>query len=273
MTTTPTTRDDDVAIDIRGLRKAYGSTVVLDGIDLRVRRGQVVCLIGRSGCGKSTLLRCMNGLALPDSGEVTVLSHRISGGRPDLDGLRTRVGMVFQSYNLFPHRRVIDNVATGPRKVLRRGKEESLSIAREQLRLVGLEEKAALWPSQLSGGQQQRVAIARSLAMNPDVLLLDEVTAALDPDTVGSVLAVIRQLAGQGITMVLVTHEMSFAYDVSDVVAYIEAGKVVEIGSPKDVLTSPTDERTRKFLSRTLPDASVPRLDDSPSASRTGADA
>lgn len=250
---------EEVAVDIKDLSKAYGGNHVLRGIDLQVNTGQVMCLIGRSGCGKSTLLRCMNGLVTPDSGSVNILGREL--GQTNLNELRTSVGMVFQSYNLFPHMRVVDNVAAGPRKILKLGKEESIRIAREKLEQVGLDEKADHWPSQLSGGQQQRVAIARSLAMNPKVLLLDEVTAALDPETVGSVLAVIRNLASEGMTMVLVTHEMSFAYEVSDLVAYMEEGKVVEVGKAKEILSNPSDPRTRTFLSRTLPSTAIPTFD------------
>lgn len=255
-----TTRStSDVAVAIAGLSKSFGSNHVLRGIDLQVRTGEVICLIGRSGCGKSTLLRCMNGLVRPDSGRVTMLGRDVDD--VGLNELRASVGMVFQSYNLFPHMRVIDNVAVGPRKVLKRGKAESLAIAREQLEHVGLSKKADHWPSQLSGGQQQRVAIARSLAMSPQVLLLDEVTAALDPETVGSVLAVIRNLAKEGMTMVLVTHEMSFAYEVSDLVAYMEEGRVVEMGPARQLLADPGDDRTRTFLSRTLSSGSIPGLE------------
>ncbi|UNB51628.1 amino acid ABC transporter ATP-binding protein [Mycolicibacterium sp. YH-1] len=249
-----------LAVHISDLSVAYGSNTVLNGIDLDVAKGQVLCLIGRSGCGKSTLLRTMNGLAKANSGSIDILGRRMDKDT-NFDDLRTSVGMVFQSYNLFPHMRVIDNVAVGPRKVLKRSKQEARDIARKQLEHVGLAEKADHWPSQLSGGQQQRVAIARSLAMNPQLLLLDEVTAALDPETVGSVLAVIRGLAKDGMTMVLVTHEMSFAYEVSDLVAYLEGGKVIEIGSAKELLTQPNDDRTRKFLTRTLPAAAIPPLE------------
>lgn len=256
---TPKTADP-LAVHITDLTVAYGANSVLNGVDLDVAKGQVLCLIGRSGCGKSTLLRTMNGLVKANSGSIDILGHPLDK-TTDFDGLRTSVGMVFQSYNLFPHMRVIDNVAVGPRKVLKRSKKEARDIARTQLEHVGLAEKADHWPSQLSGGQQQRVAIARSLAMNPQLLLLDEVTAALDPETVGSVLAVIRDLAKEGMTMVLVTHEMSFAYEVSDSVAYLEGGKVIEIGSAKELLTHPSDERTRKFLSRTLPSAGIPPLE------------
>lgn len=250
-----------VAVDISDLSISYGTNTVLNGIDLQVKKGQVLCLIGRSGCGKSTLLRCMNGLVKAESGTIDILGRRLAAKDTDFDELRTGVGMVFQSYNLFPHMRVIDNVAVGPRKVLKRTKREARAIARKQLEHVGLADKADHWPSQLSGGQQQRVAIARSLAMYPELLLLDEVTAALDPETVGSVLAVIRNLAKEGMTMVLVTHEMSFAYEVSDMVAYLEGGKVIEIGSAKELLTHPRDERTRKFLSHTLPSAIIPPLE------------
>lgn len=248
----------ETAVRISDLNKAYGDNHVLQGVNLEVMAGQVMCIIGRSGCGKSTLLRCMNGLVKADSGSVNILGREIGRAGKDLDELRTTVGMVFQSYNLFPHMRVLDNAAAGPRKILKLGRAESARIARQQLAHVGLEDKADHWPSQLSGGQQQRVAIARSLAMNPKVLLLDEVTAALDPETVGSVLAVIRKLARDGMTMVLVTHEMSFAYEVSDVVAYMEGGKVVEVGRSKEILTAPADSRTRTFLARTLPSAAIP---------------
>lgn len=259
MSDTTTAATSDLAVAITGLSKSFGSNHVLRGIDLQVHTGEVICLIGRSGCGKSTLLRCMNGLVIPDSGRVTMLGRDVDG--VGLNELRTSVGMVFQSYNLFPHMRVIDNVAVGPRKVLKRGKAHSLAIAGEQLKHVGLFDKADHWPSQLSGGQQQRVAIARSLAMSPQVLLLDEVTAALDPETVGSVLAVIRNLAKEGMTMALVTHEMSFAYEVSDLVAYMEEGRVVEMGPARQLLTDPEDNRTRTFLSRTLSSGPTPGLE------------
>jgi polar amino acid transport system ATP-binding protein len=239
-------------VEIANVRKGFGDVQVLDGVDLNIERGHVVAIIGRSGCGKTTLLRCINGLERPGSGSVKVLGQSLDIKGQELDRLRSQVGMVFQAYNLFPHKRVLANVAIGPRRVLGMDRSRADEIAMEQLERVGLAHKASVWPSQLSGGQQQRVAIARSLAMHPKVLLLDEVTAALDPETVGDVLRVIRDLADAGMTMVLVTHEMSFAYEVADDLIFMEGGKIVERGHPRDVLTDPQDERTRSFLDRTL---------------------
>jgi polar amino acid transport system ATP-binding protein len=246
------------ALEFKNVKKAFGDHPVLRGIDLAIPRGEVTVVIGSSGCGKSTLLRCVNGLERPDEGEVFVMGERVGEAGSDVNRLRSRVGIVFQAYNLFPHKRVLANVALGPRRVLKMSEAEARERAMTQLRRVQLEEKADAWPAQLSGGQQQRVAIARALAMEPDILLLDEVTAALDPETVGSVLDVIRRLADDGMTMLVVTHEMRFAREVGDRIVFIDKGLIVEEGPAQKVLESPSHERTRAFLRRTLGAAAAP---------------
>jgi polar amino acid transport system ATP-binding protein len=242
----------DVIVEVSGLHKAFGSLEVLKGIDMRVERGQVICIIGPSGSGKSTLLRCVNLLEEPQQGKIVVNGSEITDEDVDIDAARTKIGMVFQSFNLFSHLSVLDNLTVAQRKVLKRGKEESERIARENLAKVGLEEKETSLPTQLSGGQQQRVAIARALSMNPDVMLFDEPTSALDPELVGDVLAVMRQLAEEGMTMLVVTHEMQFAREVADTVLFMDGGVVVEQGSPEQVIGDPQHERTQAFLSRVL---------------------
>ncbi|AXB46373.1 amino acid ABC transporter ATP-binding protein [Amycolatopsis albispora] len=242
----------DVIVEISGLHKAFGELQVLKGIDLRVRRGQVVCVIGPSGSGKSTLLRCVNLLEEPNQGTIVVGGHEITDPDVDIDHARRGIGMVFQSFNLFAHLSVLDNLTIAQRKVLKRDKAESERIARDNLKKVGLSEKANSMPSQLSGGQQQRVAIARALSMNPEVMLFDEPTSALDPELVGDVLSVMRQLAEEGMTMLVVTHEMQFAREVADVVLFMDGGVVVEQGPPSRVIGDPQHERTKTFLSRVL---------------------
>ena len=235
-------------VSVRGLRKSFGETEVLRGIDLDVERGEVVCVIGPSGSGKSTLLRCVNLLETPTGGSVTVLGSELTDIDCDLDAARTRIGMVFQQFNLFPHMTVLDNVCVAQRKVLKRSRDESARVATALLDRVGLADKATSYPGQLSGGQQQRVAIARALAMNPDVMLFDEATSALDPELVGEVLSVMRVLADEGMTMLVVTHEMGFAANVASRVVFMDGGVIVEEGHPSQVLGEPREERTRAFL-------------------------
>jgi polar amino acid transport system ATP-binding protein len=230
--------------------KEFGTHRVLDGIDLAVDTGEVIALIGASGSGKSTLLRCINLLEPIDDGVILLDDVDISVPGLDPDPIRRRIGMVFQSFNLFPHLTVADNVALAPRKVRHIAKAAAQANARELLARLGLDDKAASYPDQLSGGQQQRVAIARSLAMDPEVMLLDEVTSALDPELVGEVLDVVRDLRTAGMTMVLATHEMSFAREISDRVCFLDAGRIVEEGPPAQVLGAPVEERTRRFLQR-----------------------
>ena len=232
--------------------KEFGTHRVLDGVDLAVDAGEVIALIGASGSGKSTLLRCINLLEQIDDGVILLDDVDISLPGLDPDPIRRRIGMVFQSFNLFPHLSVVDNVALAPRKVRRTSARAAREVALVLLTRLGLGDKAAAYPDQLSGGQQQRVAIARSLAMDPEVMLLDEVTSALDPELVGEVLDVVRDLRTAGMTMVLATHEMSFAREISDRVCYLDAGRVVEEGPPEQVLGAPREERTQRFLQRVI---------------------
>ncbi|MBM7086234.1 amino acid ABC transporter ATP-binding protein [Micromonospora sp. MMS20-R2-29] len=236
----------------RGLRKEFGGRVVLDGLDLTVDEHQVVALIGASGSGKSTLLRCVNLLEELDDGTITLDGEEISDPRVDPDRVRRRIGMVFQSYNLFPHLSVLENVTLAPRRVHRRARAEAEAQARELLARVGLADRADAYPDRLSGGQQQRAAIVRALANSPRLMLLDEVTSALDPELVGEVLAMIRDLKADGMTMVLATHEMGFAREVADQVCFLDAGRVVETGPPAQVFGEPTQPRTRQFLKRII---------------------
>ncbi|MHA7188982.1 amino acid ABC transporter ATP-binding protein [Arthrobacter sp. MDT2-16] len=240
------------AIEIRALHKSFGSNEVLKGIDFHVDQGEVVCVIGPSGSGKSTLLRCVNRLEEPTSGTVMVEGVDITDGETDLDGVRTRIGMVFQQFNLFPHLTVLRNLTLAQQRAKKRGRAEATTIAQRNLEKVGLAEKADAFPAQLSGGQQQRVAIARALSMDPDMMLFDEPTSALDPELVGDVLEVMKQLAREGMTMMVVTHEMGFAREVGDRVVFMDGGVVVEQGRPEDVLGDPQHERTRLFLSKVL---------------------
>ncbi|HZR17271.1 MAG TPA: amino acid ABC transporter ATP-binding protein [Verrucomicrobiae bacterium] len=245
-------------IIVENLVKSFSSTPVLQGVDHMQGRGEAVVLIGPSGCGKSTFLRCLNQLEQPDAGRITIGGVTVLGGQTPRTAqerelqrrLRLRAGMVFQSFNLFPHLTVLDNVATGPRIVKGLVKEDAELLARELLRKVGLENKADSYPGQLSGGQQQRVAIARALAMEPEVMLFDEPTSALDPELREEVLRVMRSLVEEGMTMIVVTHEMQFARDVADRVLFFDAGRVAEDGTPDEVFSNPRHERTREFLKR-----------------------
>ncbi|SNR68475.1 amino acid ABC transporter ATP-binding protein [Actinomadura mexicana] len=254
---------DRAAIEISGLYKSFGANEVLRGIDFHVEAGEVVCVIGPSGSGKSTLLRCVNLLEEPSAGTVRVAGADVTGPEVDIDAVRRRIGMVFQAFNLFPHLTALGNVMIAQRKVLRRGRAEAERIARENLERVGLADKVDAYPAQLSGGQQQRVAIARALAMGPEVMLFDEPTSALDPELVGDVLGVMRGLAEAGMTMLVVTHEMSFAREAADRVVFMDGGVVVEEGPPAQVIGAPAHERTRTFLSRVL-DPAATRIEDGP---------
>ncbi|WP_434743741.1 amino acid ABC transporter ATP-binding protein [Micromonospora sp. SH-82] len=234
----------------RGLRKVFGGQPILDRLDLTVAEHQVVALIGASGSGKSTLLRCVNLLEELDDGVIELDGEEISAPGVDPDRVRRRIGLVFQSYNLFPHLSVLDNVTLAPRQVHRRPRAEAEAQARELLDRVGLGAKAGAYPDRLSGGQQQRVAIVRALANRPRLLLLDEVTSALDPELVGEVLTMIRDLKSEGMTMVLATHEMTFARDVADQVCFLDGGRVLESGPPERLFGDPVQDRTRRFLAR-----------------------
>lgn len=242
----------DIVVNVTDLNKSFGDNHVLMGIDLQVQRGEVVCIIGPSGSGKSTLLRCVNMLETPTSGTVVVLGRDLTDIDCDLDEARAHIGMVFQQFNLFPHMTALENVCVAQRKVLKRSADEAATIAHGLLARVGLVGKDDAFPAQLSGGQQQRVAIARALAMNPDVMLFDEATSALDPELVGEVLQVMQSLAQEGMTMLVVTHEMGFAKGVADRVVFMDAGVIVEQGPPSQVISAPVEERTRAFLSRVL---------------------
>jgi polar amino acid transport system ATP-binding protein len=240
------------AVEVRGLSKSFGSLKVLNAIDFRVEHGQLVCIIGKSGSGKSTLLRCINLLERPNGGQVFVDGIELTDPAVDIDDARRRIGMVFQQFNLFPHLTVLQNVTIAQEMVLKRSGAESKQIAMAVLIRVGLEAKANVYPAQLSGGQQQRVAIARALAMNPKLMLFDEPTSALDPELVGEVLAVMRSLAEEGMTMIVVTHEMGFARELADRVVFMDGGVIVEDGPPEQVIGNPVNERTRLFLRRVL---------------------
>jgi polar amino acid transport system ATP-binding protein len=235
-------------IEFRNIHKSYGNFRVFNGLSLNVEEHQVVCLIGPSGCGKSTLLRAMNGLERIHDGEICIHGDRITGPGVDVDRLRQQVGIVFQSYNLFPHMSVLENILLAPTKVLRQPRNEAEANAMSLLKRVKLEHKAREYPDRLSGGQQQRVAIARALAMDPSVLLLDEITSALDPELVSEVLNIVRDLAADGMTMLLATHEMGFAREVSSKVCFLYDGTVHEEGPPKQIFGEPTKDRTRAFL-------------------------
>ncbi|MDO5739828.1 MAG: amino acid ABC transporter ATP-binding protein [Ornithinimicrobium sp.] len=240
------------AIEVRGLHKSFGANEVLKGIDFHVDRGQVVCVIGPSGSGKSTLLRCVNRLEEPTSGQILVEGIDITHPDTELDQVRSRIGMVFQQFNLFPHMTVLRNLTIAQQRVKRRGRAEAEQIARETLVTVGLSDKEGAYPAHLSGGQQQRVAIARALSMNPDMMLFDEPTSALDPELVGDVLDVMKKLAADGMTMMVVTHEMGFAREVGDNLVFMDDGVIVEEGDPVEVLGNPQHRRTQSFLSKVL---------------------
>jgi polar amino acid transport system ATP-binding protein len=236
------------AIEVRDLHKYFGDLEVLKGIDFQVSMGEVVCVIGPSGSGKSTLLRCINRLEEPTSGTILIEGEDITDPDADVDVHRTKIGMVFQQFNLFPHLDVLGNLTVAQTKVLKRSKQSAVEIARQVLDRVGVLEKIDEYPVRLSGGQQQRVAIARALAMNPDMMLFDEPTSALDPELIGEVLDVMRRLARDGMTMMVVTHEMGFALEVADRVVFMDDGVVVEEGPPSAVLKEPKTERARRFL-------------------------
>ena len=240
--------EDDVIVRIKDLHKSYGDLEVLRGIDIDVHRGEVVVVLGPSGSGKSTMLRCVNLLEKPTSGQIIFEGADITAKGVDINGVRAKLGMVFQQFNLFPHLSVKKNVMIAQQKVLKRSKEEAEQIAVQELEKVGLGDRVDFMPSQLSGGQLQRVDIARALAMNPHVMLFDEATSALDPELVRDVLAVMRDLARGGMTMIVVTHEMKFARDVADRVIFMDGGVVVEQGTPAEVFDHPKSERTREFL-------------------------
>ncbi|MFD0525799.1 amino acid ABC transporter ATP-binding protein [Paractinoplanes durhamensis] len=254
--------DGKPLVHLRGIRKRFGSNEVLKGVDLDVHAGEVLCLIGASGSGKSTLLRCINHLETPDAGRVVVDGDLVGYAERDgklhelperqIRAQRARIGMVFQHFHLFPHLTALENVREAPMRVHKHSKQTATATARDLLDRVGLAEKAGAYPKHLSGGQQQRVAIARGLAMRPQLMLFDEPTSALDPELVGEVLDVMRDLAVQGMTMIVVTHEMGFAREVASQVAFMADGQIVERGAPADVLANPAHERTRSFLSKVL---------------------
>jgi polar amino acid transport system ATP-binding protein len=243
----------DALLEVTGLRKSYGDKVVLSGIDLTVAPHDVICLIGASGSGKSTLLRCLNLLEDIDDGVIEFEGSEISDPRVDRRAVRSRMGMVFQAYKLFPHRTVLDNCTLAPRRVHGVPKAEAEARARDLLGQFGLADQADKHPDRMSGGQQQRAALVRALCTRPTLLLLDEITAALDPELVGEVLTIVRELAEQGTTMILATHEMAFARDVATRVCFLDQGRILEQGPPADIFSNPREERTRQFLARVLP--------------------
>jgi polar amino acid transport system ATP-binding protein len=240
------------ALRISGLRKSFGPLTVLDGIDLEVAEHEVVCLIGASGSGKSTLLRCVNLLEPIDAGRIEVGGREITAPGVNIDRVRRGIGIVFQAFNLFPHLRVLDNVTLAPRRVLGLPRAQAEAAATQLLLRFGLEEKAHEYPDRLSGGQQQRVAIVRALAMQPQLLLLDEITSALDPELIAEVLDVVRELAIAGMTMVIATHEMGFARDVADRICFLDGGRILEEGPPASLLAAPREARTQQFLQRVI---------------------
>ena len=238
------------ALVLEGIHKRFDELEVLKGIDLTVAEHEVICLIGASGSGKSTLLRCINLVEPVDAGRIVVFGEVITTQGVDVNAVRRQIGIVFQSFNLFPHMTVLDNITLAPRKVLKESRGESEATARELLERLGLSDKAEEYPDRLSGGQQQRVAIMRALAMKPDIMLLDEVTSALDPELVAEVLDVIRELATGGMTMLIATHEMGFARDIATRVCFLDAGVILEEGPPEQIFGAPTEDRTRQFLQR-----------------------
>lgn len=242
----------DEKIKIKNLHKSFNKLEVLKGIDLTVKEGEVVCIIGPSGSGKSTMLRCINLLEVPTKGEIIVDNYDITAKKANLNLIRRNIGMVFQQFNLFPHLTVLNNITMAPVDTKTMSKADAEKLAKELLNRVGLADKANAYPSQLSGGQQQRVAIARALAMKPDIMLFDEPTSALDPEMVGEVLNVMKELAEDGMTMVVVTHEMGFAREVSDRVIFIDEGVICEEGTPEEVFKNPKNPRTIDFLNKVL---------------------
>ncbi|MCP3910036.1 MAG: amino acid ABC transporter ATP-binding protein [Actinomycetia bacterium] len=240
-------------IEVRGLHKRFGPVKAVTGVDLQVRQGEVVVVVGPSGCGKSTVLRCVNGLESPTAGHVAIDGVDLFDQQTDIDAVRAEVGMVFQQFNLFPHLTVAQNVSLAQEKVRGRSRAEASAMTMRQLERVGIPDKADSYPRQLSGGQQQRVAIARSLAMEPKVMLFDEPTSALDPEMIKEVLDVMLELAAEGMTMVVVTHEMGFARAAADRLIFMDAGEIVEEGRPEAVFTTPKEPRTRDFFDKILP--------------------
>ncbi|ESR26208.1 amino acid ABC transporter ATP-binding protein [Lutibaculum baratangense] len=248
----PAWTPDQPIVRLRDVRKSFGSLEVLKGITMDVAKGEAICIIGPSGSGKSTLIRCINALVAIDEGSILVEGQEVNDPKLDKLALRRKVGMVFQQYNLFPHKTALQNVMMAPVHVLKQDRREVEDRARALMRKVRLEGKEDAYPGELSGGQQQRVAIARSLAMRPDIMLFDEVTAALDPETVKEVLQTIRQLVEDGLTCLIVTHEMGFAREVADHVYFTDRGVIVEHGPPRDILSNPREERTKAFLEQVL---------------------
>jgi polar amino acid transport system ATP-binding protein len=253
----PGSRPEAPMVELKGVCKRFGSLQVLKNISLSVDKGEVVSIIGPSGSGKSTLLRCVNYLEKPDSGTVSIAGNPVPEDESALNSARARVGMVFQHFNLFPHMTALENIMEGPVQVKRIPKSEAKEIALSLLSKVGLSDKAGAYPRQLSGGQKQRVAIARALAMQPDVMLFDEATSALDPELIGEVLQVMRDLAAEGMTMLVVTHEIGFAREVSDRIVVLAGGQIAEEGRPEDILSAPLNQRTREFLAKILPPTRV----------------
>ena len=240
--------EETIQLQVSGLVKRFGGETVLNGIDLSVRKGEVVVVLGPSGCGKSTLLRCMNGLEKSDEGTILLDGEAVTSGGKKITRLRQKIGMVFQSYDLFPHKNILDNIMLAPMKVQKRPRAEAERDAEKLLKRVGLWEKRKAYPRELSGGQKQRVAIVRALCMNPEVMLFDEVTAALDPEMVREVLDVMLELAEQGMTMVIVTHEMQFARAIADRILFLDGGKIVEESDPESFFTAPRTDRAKDFL-------------------------
>ena len=250
--TEPEFQKNAAAIDVQDLHKYFGDNEVLKGIDFHVGNGEVVCVVGPSGSGKSTLLRCVNLLEAPTSGKIFVEGIEITDPDINVDEVRSKIGMVFQQFNLFPHLSVVRNLTIAQQRVKKRGSDEAVEVARRNLEKVGLAEKEDAFPAHLSGGQMQRVAIARALSMEPDMMLFDEPTSALDPELVGDVLEVMKNLAHEGMTMMVVTHEMGFAREVGDKLVFMDDGVILEEGNPAEVLADPQHERTRSFLSKVL---------------------
>ena len=239
-------------IEVKNLNKDYGNLSVLKDINVNIEKGEVVVIIGPSGAGKSTFLRCLNLLETPTSGEIIFEDENVTKKGTDINKIREKMGMVFQQFNLFPNMKVMDNITLAPIKVKKQDENSAKETAHRLLKKIGLEDKADVYPNNLSGGQKQRIAIARALAMSPDVMLFDEPTSALDPEMVGEVLNVMKGLAGEGMTMVVVTHEMGFAREVGDRILFMDDGKIVEEGRPKDIFSSPKNPRTKDFLSKVL---------------------
>ena len=240
--------ENEVLLEVKEIVKKFGNTLVLDGVSLEIKKGEVCAILGPSGCGKSTFLRCINGLENINEGKIIFKQKDIHQNKTDWRNIRQKIGMVFQNYELFPHLSVLENIILAPTKVQKRSKDEAISQAIKLLNRVGVEHKKDAYPKELSGGQKQRVAIVRALCMNPEIMLFDEVTAYLDPEMVKEVLEVIKELAMQGMTMILVTHEMKFAQKVADKIVFFDKGKIVEIATPQEFFTNPKSQRAKKFL-------------------------